>query len=525
MRPSLILLLLLIAHCGYSQFTDDFSDFDLTTNPTWTGDVGSFITNTDTLLQSNGNNSMGDTLILSTVNTQADSTEWKFYMQLDFNPTETGNFVKVYLMSDVSDFNQALNGYYLRIGETGSSDTLELWRQDGIIDTKILTGLAAFGSSTNAGIRVTRKAGGEWTFYVDPNGGTQYQLQGSVTDNTHSSTAFFGLYCKYSTASRFDQYLFDDFYVGDIIGDTIKPTVFALSTLSNTELQLNFSEPVDSAIAATLTNYSVDNGVGVPTSIQFVNSEIIQLTFASPFPDGVPGTISINNVEDENGNVIAPTTIPFTYYLISVSQPFDVVITEIMADANPPVNLPLAEYIEIHNRSNKTFNLNSWSITDGTSTGFFPTYILPAGAYLIVCDDSNENLFTSFGDVLGLGTLPTLNDAGDNLTMRNSNFEVLDFVNYSIDWYKDDLKDDGGFSLEKIDVDYPCSNEQNWTASESLDGGTPGYLNSVDGDFIDNTAPAILYTSILNSSEFIVVFNEPMDTSNLLDLSTYALDN
>ena len=525
MRHYLFLLFLFASFQSYAQFSDDFSDFDLSANPTWTGDVSKFITNSDTMLQSNGNNATADTLILTTASSIADSAEWNFLMQLEFNPTETGNYVKVYLMSDNSNLDQALNGYFLRIGETGNSDTLELWRQDGLIETKVLTGTSSFGSSLNARIRVTRKVGGIWTLFADPNGGQQFQLEGTATDNSHTSTQHFGLYCKYSTASRFDQYLFDDFFVGNIIGDTTKPFVTALSVLNNMQLQLSFNESIDTVTGLNVNNYNVDNGIGNPASVQFTNSSTLQLNFTNSFIDGVPSNLSINNVEDINGNPIIPTTEPFIYNLISVSQPFDVVITEIMADANPPVNLPLAEYIEIHNRSGKTFNLAGWSFTDGNTTGIFPSYIFTDGSYLIICDDSNENLFTPFGDVLGLATFPTLNDDGDNLELKNGSFIVLDRVNYQRTWYRNDLKDDGGFSLEKIDVDYPCSNALNWKASESFDGGTPGIENSVDGTFIDNTSPVVLYTSIINSSEFLIVFNEPMDLGNLLSLSSYTLDN
>ena len=110
MRYSLILLFLLLSHQSYAQFTDDFSDFDLSSNPTWTGDVGKFITNADTLLQSNGNNAAADTLILTTTSSILDSTEWNFLMQLEFNPTATGNFVKLYLMSNNADLDQLING-------------------------------------------------------------------------------------------------------------------------------------------------------------------------------------------------------------------------------------------------------------------------------------------------------------------------------------------------------------------------------------------------------------------------------
>ena len=44
MRQNLILLLLLIAQPCFAQFSDDFSDFDLSVNPVWSGDINSFLT-------------------------------------------------------------------------------------------------------------------------------------------------------------------------------------------------------------------------------------------------------------------------------------------------------------------------------------------------------------------------------------------------------------------------------------------------------------------------------------------------
>jgi len=163
-----------------AQVTEDFTDGDFSTNPSWSGTTGKYIVNGTGQLQSNGSSSSADTLYLITSNTQIDSVEWQFYMHLDFNPTASTNYVKIYLTSDQQDLRDPINGYFLRIGETGSSDTLELWRQDGGTETKILTGKVPYGSSMDANIKVTRDHLGNWALYSDPLAGTAYVNEGSI---------------------------------------------------------------------------------------------------------------------------------------------------------------------------------------------------------------------------------------------------------------------------------------------------------------------------------------------------------
>ena len=74
--------------------------------------------------------------------------------------------------------------------------------------------------------------------------------------------------------------------------------------------------------------------------------------------------------------------------------------------------------------------------------------------------------------------------------MRNEN--TIDSVNYSDNWYKDEDKRDGGWTLEIIDPDNICSEHQNWVASEDELGGTPGTQNSVFANKPDLTGPKLL---------------------------------
>ena len=83
-------------------------------------------------------------------------------------------------------------------------------------------------------------------------------------------------------------------------------------------------------------------------------------------------------------------------YSTQAQQRFDIVISEIMADPNPAINLPDAEYVEIKNISGNPINLSGWRLRTSTSTsGAFPSYTLPADSFLILVTSSQVANFVS----------------------------------------------------------------------------------------------------------------------------------
>ncbi|MEZ5021895.1 MAG: hypothetical protein R2728_01300 [Chitinophagales bacterium] len=78
-------------------------------------------------------------------------------------------------------------------------------------------------------------------------------------------------------------------------------------------------------------------------------------------------------------------------------------------------------------------------------------------------------------EVIGVDGLPTLNDSGDDLTLRDENGQLIFNITYTSAFYRDNIKDDGGWSLEMIDTDFPCLEAVNWKASLDPSGGTPAH--------------------------------------------------
>src|SRR5688572_17231266 len=141
----------------------------------------------------------------------------------------------------------------------------------------------------------------------------------------------------------------------------------------------------------------------------------------------------------------------------TLSQPYlhDLVISEFLADPDPPNYLPDAEFVEIYNRSQQDYSLNGWVLYDGSNRQLPSVTILP-GQYLIICAFSDTGLFAGSGIVAGVSSL-SLTNTGEKISLRDPDGVPVDSVLYSDAWYGSSFKKDGGWSLEKVDLDFSCA--------------------------------------------------------------------
>lgn len=102
-----------------------------------------------------------------------------------------------------------------------------------------------------------------------------------------------------------------------------------MSVISPESLELLFNETVELISAETITNYSVDAGVGNPLNAarDFSNPAKVLLTFADEFPQEILLHLSVDNIADEAGNSMSLQTMEFLYITNNL---FDVVFNEIL---------------------------------------------------------------------------------------------------------------------------------------------------------------------------------------------------
>lgn len=199
------------------------------------------------------------------------------------------------------------------------------------------------------------------------------------------------------------------------------------------------------------------------------------------------------------------------------------VISEIMADPSPTVGLPEAEYVELYNPTNNPISLSGWVLFDG-SIRQLPSKILPPSSYIIVCANADTLALSGLGPIAGVSSL-SLTNTGDKVSIRNPQGVAVDSVSYSDSWYGDPDKINGGWSLEKMDLKLNCQLPGNWMPSINTIGGTPGAINSVNGDYADHEQPLLLHTYCLDSSSLVLVFNEPIDITGFSTPGSISLSN
>ncbi len=314
------------------------------------------------------------------------------------------------------------------------------------------------------------------------------------------------------------------------VNDTIPPsvtTIFLGQNGTTDSLEVNFSETLDSINLVNTSFYSVDNGLSI-SRIVYQNNQKVILYFSSAIQPTAIYTLTVQNIEDCAGNRVNSS---LTFGQGKMPNRFELLITEIMADETPQVGLPKAEYIEVFNTTNSPLNLGTVKLSDATNTIDLPSYLLSPNSYLVLTSASKvDSLATVSGglqNVLGVSGFPSLNNSGENLVLRDSTNQEIHSVDYKTSWYGDDAKDDGGYSLEMIDLTNFCGEESNWIASNDPRGGTPATQNSVFGSNPDNEKPVLLEVRIIEntatSTELLLTFSEKLDSLSAINTANYSI--
>ena len=469
-----------------AQLTESFTDGDITTNPAWSGGLTDFTVNPAFQLQSN-NSIVNSTYYLSTASTLATTAQWEFYHQISFNPS-SANYTDVFLTASASDLTATTtNGYFVRIGNT--ADEIALYRKDGAVVTKIIDGVDGTLNTSNniMKIKVVRNAANQFTLNRDLTGtGNSYFTEGVVTDVTYTTSAFFGILIKQSTASFFQRHFFDDITVQVFVPDVTAPTLISATALTSSTLDVLFNEAVDLATSQAMANYVVNNSVGSPlTAIRdATNLALVHLTFASNFPLRTNLQLTVNGVRDLSANAISNATTTFTFFVV---QQKDIVLNEILFNPTPTST----DYVELYNNTNFTIDLKNIKIANRNTAGQVSSiktlttnsYFLAPQRFVVITEDSAlvkaNYIVQNLNAFIIVPTMPSFNDDKSSVLILNAQGDVVDELKYDEKWHFSLITNREGVALERIDYNAPTQSQENWhSAATSVGYGTPTYKNS-----------------------------------------------
>ena len=424
MTPKFILnVFLFIGLSVQAQWMEKFDYSDWNTQLNWQGDVKSFTIDNERL-RSNNDSANVEFYISRSLQLYSEMV-WEFWINLKFN-TSSANYLDVYLFSDSMNLKGQKNGYFVRIGNT--KDEIALYKSKaGSAPTILIDGRdnITAGSNNILKVKVERNVLGQWNLYSDLDATGNYFHEGFVVDSSFIDAKYFGLLVKQSTASFFKKHFIENIYTGAPVRDTLSPYLVQFNVVTDTALLFQFTEAVK-PIVDSVPCFKI---VGVPVLVESFRKDSVFIQLGKKLTNFVNYQFAINNLQDLNGNSFSDTSISFLFSNPETPQLKQILITEIMADPDPSVNLPNAEYIELLNRHTFPIQLKGSILSDPTRTVVFPEFIIKPGEYVVICDNNHVSSFSAYGRVLGVTGLPSLNNASDEILIRNKFGDLVHKVN------------------------------------------------------------------------------------------------
>ncbi|MBN2215156.1 MAG: lamin tail domain-containing protein [Bacteroidales bacterium] len=466
---------------------------------------------------------MHDPLILDSAN-----AVWHFEIRYEYDPSAYNHWA-VFLVSDKNATEMHpegnCNGYIFGVNYAGSDDFLKFWKSENNNLSEIMnTGFnwqSEIGTEKAPAFEIVRYQNGIWEFFIDTTAGDSDKIKLGETENTDlKASYYFGIYYKYSSGQD-RKFWFDSLSVnGFFLKDTLPPGLKEAICHDQRQLVLQFDESIELTSGSELKVKA--NGQFIDIESVKVQNNYLYIFLAQNFPSESEILIKTYHIRDIYGNTNLFDSVMFFYHQPRFN---DLIITEIMADPFPAAGLPEAEYLEIFNRCEYAICLRDWHIYAGRNCASFDEVIILPGEYMLLLDNSHKDMFSGLSGISGMYDFPGISNTGQELVLKDNHDRIIFSTEYHTSWYKDHFKSEGGWSLEMIDTDNPCGGKDNWTASISINGGTPGYTNSVAGKNPDNDDPRLLKSVIISDSTLYLLFSEPITGENLYSTNNYYVDN
>ncbi|MDT8401602.1 MAG: lamin tail domain-containing protein [Bacteroidales bacterium] len=443
------------------------------------------------------------------------ATEWKFKIRHAYNPSSSNNW-SFFLLSDEAPPGMlpggTASGYALGVNFSGYDDTLRLWKltegSSSVVLSTSLNWQNDIGIDSVAALTVKRNTDGQWQVFIADRHHSQV-LIGEGTDSDLFYAGWAGIMYEYSSSQDRKLWIDDVIIEGHLEVDRQPPLVDTAYFSGRQSLILKFNESLADPPARQGCTLMPGN-MNPDEIIQEGDSYL--LAFGQPLANKTYYDLHISNVCDMWTNC-CDTVIDSIALAIPGRK--DIIISEIMFDPEPPAGLPEAEYIELYNTSGFDLNISGLKVIIGTDEYLLPEFRFEQDSHLLLTNEIDAGLFKACGTTISPDRRFSLNNTIDMILLRDKEGEFLHGLEYDIKWYKNQLKQYGGWALEMIDYDYPFAGRSNWTESKDRSGGTPGRLNSVNSFNPDLEKPVLINIYPVSHRHVHLAFSETMDREAL----------
>ncbi len=273
-------------------------------------------------------------------------------------------------------------------------------------------------------------------------------------------------------------------------------------------LSVNLGDTISACYSHKLSSYKVETIPENALKSTFINGNCV----CALLQENLCGSVSVcfKDVVDTAFATLSDTTLSIDFF--SIPSINDVVFTEIMADPSPVVGLPEFEYVEMYNNSDCAVQCSDLQIVIGTNAVKLPQKVFDSQTYLTIISSKAKSYIQDTSNYLFLDNFPAITNAGQTITLLYNN-ELISSVTFSDSWYGDKFKADGGWSLEKIDIENVSETKGNWLAANNRLGGSPGKGNSVSKENNDIISPEILSIQIVSDTTVFIQFSENINKS------------
>lgn len=318
----------------FSVGEEAFTDGDHSADPVWTGDTGDFTVLDPTSLAGDGSNANingaahqnNDVLVsnsgstdaaLVTASTQAYGV-WEFSVAtgLNWDTSNSNNFVIV-LTSDTNDPANLIidsgssapdfNGYGIKFGQDGATDSFRLVKQTGTVTEEILdTGYPALANAYDGyTVRVVRSTDGDFSVYIDQgfDNTDATTLRGTFRDNSHTTSAYSAVVLNANSGGAARRLYFDN-----LMRSAATELSFDVATVDVQETDSDFAHNLTVNIA------NEDDLCETTADVVLISGDAARIgsytTQSITFPAGsntaidVPVTISGNTLCERNETLV-----------------------------------------------------------------------------------------------------------------------------------------------------------------------------------------------------------------------------